>query len=125
MPRTSDIWWRESKQCFFTTIDGKQVRLAKTMKESRTKLQRILRGTHTPAADTGLTFARLADKFLDHSQHANEPETYEVHRLYLQSFKDHVGQRLIIRLCEADLDDWCRKHSVAGGKGPGRRKTRW
>jgi integrase len=116
MPRTSDIWWRESKQCYYTTIDGRQVRLAKTMTQSRTRLQRILRGEHAPTVGAGTTFAQLADRFLEFSQHVNGRETYEVHRLYLQSFTDHVGHRLVARLCEADLDEWCQKHSVACGR---------
>jgi hypothetical protein len=72
VPRTSDIWWRESKQCYYATIDGRQVRLAKTMTQSRTKLQRILRGEHAPTVGAGMTFALLADKFLELSQYVNE-----------------------------------------------------
>jgi hypothetical protein len=60
-PARPNIWWRKSKGCYFATIDGKQVRLAKTLKESKTKLQKILRGGHQPhsAGGVGATFASL------------------------------------------------------------------
>ena len=63
-----------------------------------------------------MTFARLADQFLDHSQATNEPETYDVHKFFLQSFVDHVGRRLVSRLCENDLDAWRRNHAKEAGK---------
>jgi integrase len=115
MGRPRKIWKRAGSDYYYTKIDGVQTRLEKTETASQRKLEKILRGIHTDPGDTGLTFTRLADKFLEHSQHVNERETYEVHRLYLQSFTDHVGRRLVARLCEADLDEWCRKHALAGG----------
>ena len=110
-PRPSDICWRESKGCYYTTINGRQKRLAETLTESKTKRQRFLRGTAAGAADPGLCFSRLADKFLENSQAENEPETFHIHQLFLQAFVDFVGKRrLVSRLCEADLDEWCRQH---------------
>jgi integrase len=106
-------WWRESKSCYYTTIDGKQKPLAKTLKQSKTKLQRLLTGSIPGPDDPGISFAKLADQFLEHSQAENEKETFDVHRLFLQSFVDFVGkQRRINALCAADLDKWCRKQTT-------------
>jgi hypothetical protein len=58
------------------------------------------------------TFAPLADKFLDHSFETNEKETCEVHKLFLQSFKDCVGKRKVSKLCEDDLDCWLRRQTT-------------
>ena len=119
MPRPRKIWQKAGRVYYYTKIDGVQTRLEKVEKgeaASYRKLEKILRGSLQASGDTGMTFARLADKFLDHSQATNELETYEVHRLYLQSFVDHVGRRLVSRLCEDDLDAWCRKHAREAGK---------
>jgi integrase len=114
MARTSDIWWRDSKDCYYTTLDGKQKRLCKTLKESRTKLQQILRGQEG-ITTTGVTFAYLADQFLQNSLAENEKDTFDVHKLFLQSFVDFVGKkRQVARLCEADLDNWCRAQTSWG-----------
>jgi integrase len=113
MARTSDIWWRESKQAYYTTIDGRQKRLARTLKQSKTKLQKLLRGQQGGPADPGITFASLADQFLENSEAENEKETVEVHKLFLQSFVDFVGKRCSVsKLCEADLDKWCRRQET-------------
>ncbi len=120
MPRPRKLWKREGREHYYTKIDGVQTRLDKVEKgeaASQRMLEKILRGTQGAATtDTGWTFARLADKFLDHSKATNEPETSDVHLFFLQSFKDHVGKRLVARLCEDDLDGWCRKHAKEAGK---------
>jgi integrase len=119
MPRPRKIWRKAGRSYFYTKIDGVQTRLDKVEKglgSSQRMLEKILRGGHQAAADRGTTFARLADRFLDHSQAANEPATYEVHKFFLQSFVEHVGRRLVSRLCEDDLDAWCRRHAREAGK---------
>src|SRR5690348_11777864 len=84
-----------SLYAFYTTIDGVQHKLkATTRKKAEDELKQLLRGgidkEHQPR---GLTFAELADKFLERSQQENEPETYQTHRYFLQSFLDHVKHR--------------------------------
>src|SRR5262249_49662069 len=116
MSRPRKLWRRSGSEYFYTKIDGKQTRLEKTEAASQRKLERLLRGMHHGPADAGMTFARLADLFLEHSKSDNEEATYEVHKLYLQSFVDFVGKRLISKLCEADLDKWCRQHAAGGGR---------
>jgi integrase len=120
MPRPRKIWAKSGRNYYYTKIDGKVTRLGPLNKGegySQRVLEKILKGeVQLVGTGAGITFARLADKFLDHSQATNEPETYEGHLLFLQSFKDHVGNRLVSKLCEADLDDWCRKHAKTAGK---------
>jgi integrase len=113
MGRPRKIWKRNGSAYYYTKIDGKQTRLETTEKASQRKLEQLLRG-NLIAPNGSVTFACVADQFLDHSQAVNEPETYQVHRLFLQSFKNHVGSRLVTRLCEADVDRWCRKHDSWG-----------
>jgi integrase len=115
MPRPRKIWRRKGSKYFYTKIDGRQTRLETTEAASQRTLERILRGHASGPATPGITFVRLADQFLDHSQATNERETFEVHRLFLQSFTDFVGkQRQVIRLCETDLDKWCRLQTTWG-----------
>ena len=110
MPRPRKICARKGSEYFYTKIDGKQTRLEKTKTASQYKLEAILRGLQAGPAEPGILFIELADKFLTHSQAENERETYEVHKLFLQSFTNYVGKRRVAKLCEADLDQWCRKH---------------
>jgi integrase len=120
MPRPRKIWPKSGRNHYYTKIDGKVTRLGPLQKgeaHSLRILEKILKGEVQPAGTgTGITFARLADRFLDHSQAKNEPQTYEVHRFFLQSFKDHVGGRLVAKLCEDDLDAWCSTHAKTAGK---------
>lgn len=113
MGRPRGIWWRKGSACYYTTIDGVKVRLEKTLEESRLKLARILAGQQ-PVADRSTTFKEVAAHFLTHSRETNEPETAEVHRLFLESFQKQVGLRPIARLVEADLDAWLRKNATWG-----------
>ena len=106
MSRPSDLWPRKSTGYWYTTIDGKQVRLDKNKKKAKTKLQQLLKGGVPDGP--GPTFASVAEKFLEHSEVTNDPETYKVHRLVLRSFHEHVKNRLVSSLCEADLDAWER-----------------
>src|SRR5207244_9513715 len=82
------------------------------LKASETKLQTLLRTSNEGPAGKDPTFARVADLFLDQSHQVNERETYLVHKLFLQSFKEHVEKRKVSRLCEADLDSWCRARTT-------------
>src|SRR5260221_8137855 len=85
MGRPRKIWPRKGSDYFYTKIDGQQVRLEKTMAASQRKLEQILRGQQG-GTTTAVTFASLADQFLENSQAENEKETFEVHKLFLQSF---------------------------------------
>src|SRR5262245_35693013 len=118
MGRPRKLWKRAGSNYYYTKIDGVQTRLEKTEAASQRKLERILKGEQTVGpASPGISFAALGDQFLEDSQATNEQETYYVHQLFLQSFCDFVGKnRPVARLCEADLDRWCRQHAQGGGK---------
>lgn len=111
MARPRTIWWRTGLNCYYTTIDGKKVRLCKDLDESRRKLARILGGP--PEGGGGVTFAEVADRFLEHSRATNASATVESHERLLAGFRSHVGPRRFCRLTEADLDEWVRKHEWA------------
>ncbi|HZY87255.1 MAG TPA: hypothetical protein VFE78_20635 [Gemmataceae bacterium] len=110
MPRPRKFWRRKGSEYLYTKIDGVQTRLEKTEAASQRKLEQLLRKSDGPSR--GPTFASVADKFLDHSLETNEKETYEVHKLFLQSFKDRVGRRKVQKLCEDDLDGWLRSQAT-------------
>ena len=116
MPRPSDLWFRKSNGYWYSTIDGHQVKLERDATKARTKLQKILRGQQERSATSdGMTIGRLADLFLEHSEAENEKDTFGVHKLFLQSFCDFVNKKRVVgRLCEADLDRWCRSRTSWG-----------
>ncbi len=118
MPRRRKLWVRAETNSFYTKIDGKPTRLGPVEKGepySWRLLEKMLRGQHSAtSSEPGMTFARLADRYLAHSKATNEEGTFEVHRRYLQSFCDHVKQRLVAKVVEADLDAWCQIHAKGG-----------
>jgi hypothetical protein len=68
MPRPRKIWRKSGGNHYYTKIDGRLTHLGPVKKgeaHSQRVLERILHGTHAEGSGTGLTFARLADKFLD------------------------------------------------------------
>ncbi len=101
MPRARKIWKKAGRNYYYTKIDGVQTRLDKVEKgeaAGQRKLEKILRGAHSTASagSTGMTFARLADKFLGHSEATNEPETFKVHKFFLQRLQGsrwHAARR--------------------------------
>jgi hypothetical protein len=65
--RPSDIWFRKQTGYWYTTIDGRQHKLDTDEKRSRTMQQQLLRKANG-LTEPGMSFASLADKFLDYSQ---------------------------------------------------------
>jgi integrase len=105
MARPRTIWWRTGEKCYFTTIDGKKVRLCKDLDDSRRKLARII-GGEPAAVEEGVRLAQVAERFLGHSRATNAAETADVHEMFLAGFMRHVGPKLVTALVEADLDAW-------------------
>ena len=44
MSRPSDLWFRQSNGYWYSTINGRQVKLEQDETKSRTQLEKILRG---------------------------------------------------------------------------------
>jgi integrase len=117
--RERKFWTKPGRPYYYTKVDGRPVRLdliTKGENASRRKLEQVLKDKASGPAARGVTFARLADRFLAASEADNAGETYLVHRYVLQSFKDFVGKRTVANLCEDDLDCWCRKMAQGGRK---------
>jgi integrase len=131
MPRPRKLWTRPGRDYYYTKIDGKITRLEMIEKgeaASQRKLEKILRRMTEGPAGPDPTFALVADRFLEHSQATNDPETFEVHALCLLGpvvdhkegvairgggFVYHVGKkRPVSKVCEADLDAWLRKKTT-------------
>lgn len=110
--RHSDIWWRESRKAYYTTINGKQRKLAGTLEESKKLLKKFLgRTTPKQAGRPSPTFKDLAEKYLAHSELNNEPATVKRSSEYLRMFIKHIGDKRVSEICEGDLDEWVRLHA--------------
>jgi hypothetical protein len=77
--RARKIWQKAGRNHYYTKNDGRQIKpgpVEKGEAHSLRILEKILRGQQAiPTTSSGMTFARHAETFLNHSQAANEPET--------------------------------------------------
>jgi hypothetical protein len=92
MPRKSSVWFREEDGWFYTTIRRKQLKLSKDKKEAETAFHALMATADEPEEQGGArpTFRRPADDFLEFSKGDNPEKTFQTHRIFLQSFCDHV-----------------------------------
>lgn len=116
MSRRHTIWQRGGTGWFYTTIRGRQIRLAQDRKEAERAMHALLARDEEPESPVHgrPTFRKLADDFLDRSRETNKPGTFENHRVYLQSFCDHIGGRRAPDLRGEHVSGWLRKKTTWG-----------
>ena len=107
MPRKSTFWWNEEKQCYFTTINKKKIRLSPDEKEAETAFHTLMSQREDPA-QTGVfpTFRKIADLFLAESERSKAPNTYRMIKFYLQGFCDHIGRKRVNDLKVHHVSAW-------------------
>jgi integrase len=114
MPRKAGIWFRKQDGFYYTTYHGEQKKLARDKDEAERAFHALL--AQTPEKEEGgkvlPSFRKLADLFLDHAEKTKEKSTYELQRLYLQSFCDHIKKKRAFDLKVADVTAWLLKHTA-------------
>jgi hypothetical protein len=102
-------WYRQSKDAWFFTLNGKQHLLARgkaAKAEAEADFYRLMASGGEVSVETGeLNVATLCDHFLDHSQIHNQLDTYEWHRTYLSKFcQQYPRKRRLCRLSWVRVD---------------------
>lgn len=109
MPRPNKVWKRKGTDWYYAKVGGKKVRLATDRAEAERLMHRLL-AEEKPAEAVNAavfpTFRKLADDFLARSQRDNQPNTFKMHRIYLQSFVTRVKGKRVNDLKVRDVADW-------------------
>ena len=87
MARRPQPWFRKDRNCWFVTIDGVRHNLGSTKKEAFDQFYAMMaqpRASRVPVEV--LSFASLADRFLEWVQRKRSPDTYEWYRYRLERF---------------------------------------
>jgi integrase len=123
MARKPSIWFREATGWYMTTFRGEQVKLAKYKAEAERAFHALLAqapeheetGRHFPS------FRKIADLFLDHAEKTKEKTTFDLQRLYLQSFCDSVKKKRAADIKVADVTAWLLEHTAGRTNQPKKR----
>jgi integrase len=110
MPRTHKVWKRKQDGWYYVKIRGKQVKLSADRTEATLAMHSMLAQAETPTESPASrripTFRKVADLFLDNSERVNKKTTYRMHKLYLQSFVDHIGKTRVGDLKVHHVTEW-------------------
>lgn len=113
------MWQRKGTPWFYTTIDGKQIRLSKDKKEAERMLHAILaQPDEEPVEEISAcpSYRKIVDLFLDEAQREKGEETYRVQKRILQSFLDTLRKGIrIVDLKPLHVSQWFQKHPTWGG----------
>lgn len=116
MSRRAQPWYRASMDAWYTTIDGKQVQLARgeANKEEAYRVFHELMARPKPerSRHSEMAFAALADHYLDFLERDRETSTYTTARRHLASFLDHIGRNMAaIDLRPHHVTAWAESHA--------------
>jgi hypothetical protein len=93
--RSPKPWYREDRQAWFVTINGKRVNLGSDEKEAIRKFHELMAAPEPQPSSSpqhaSLSVAETFEKFLEWCQKRRSPETYEWTRYRIQMFIDACG----------------------------------
>lgn len=110
--RPKGPWRRKQDQCWYTTVAGKQVKLAEAHESYKTALK-AYHDAHanddTPDALVLVTVAQLLNDFLEWNEHNRAPRTYEWYKRFLKPFYEDIGNLKVADLKPRHVDKWVAK----------------
>lgn len=110
MPRPPKPWWRNDRQTWCVTIDGKRHNLGR---DRRAAMQRFheLMARPKPTRALGDSVLALFDAFLEWCHRNRAPRTYEWYQQRLQWFADAIPKSLSVEsLRPYHLQEWVNAH---------------
>ena len=112
--RPPKAWFWSDRDAWFTELGGKRIKLAlgkDNKREAEQALRRLLVDHYGEMpSEKQMTFAELADLFLDYCLHHCTPYCYQSYRYYLQSFCELVGTQLVTKLKPFQVTKWLERH---------------
>lgn len=118
MARKNGVWKRKGTDWYYTNHwDAKSQKWKKVrLSQDRAEAERLMFGLlaqeepeETPSSLVSPTFRKLADQFYENSLQVNKPTTWRMHKIYLQSFLDHVKKKRVKDLKVHHVSEWITK----------------
>jgi integrase len=115
--RIPKLNWTPCYNQYTCTINGKLHRLGKDQEDAEAQFKFLMRQSdleHNP--DPNISFADLADLYLDHVQENHCTERYRHCKERLQEFKDHIGNHVRAKdLRPKHVESWLKKKDLTNG----------
>lgn len=105
MGRQPTIWWRESHGAFYTTIDGRQIRLGADRGEARQLFHRLMIGK-TPDRSPRLRLAEITDLWLDSCEKRLAAASFATCKTYGQKWCKTLGRHVAADLKPYHVTAW-------------------
>ncbi len=117
--RNKGPWRRKQDNCWYTKVNGKQIKLA----EAEVSYQDALKLYHEAHAhakkhssELPITVAQIIDEYLEWLKFNRAPGTYRWYYDYLQSFVDHIGAKLKVnQLKPLHVERWLQASYAKAG----------
>lgn len=109
MARTADRpWYRKSRKCWYTTIDGQQVPLGPDKKEADKQFLalKLERATQRNSESQFQTVASVLDAYLRHAERHLSPRHYSHELAILTRFAEDHGRREVETCKPIHLTEW-------------------
>lgn len=106
MARTSGLWQRGENGWWYTTLNGKQIKLSPDKGEARKLLHKLLAADDRPAQGTGVTCRRLLDTYLVKTAPDKSASRVKVQTTYFKRFCEVFGHRKAESLKPFEVNDW-------------------
>lgn len=115
--RNPKMNWTTSYDQYTCTIDGEFHRLGKDEDAAETQFKFLMRQAERGLkGDPNVSFAEVADAYLEYVQRNFSPERYRHCRERLQEFKDHVGEKLRAKdLQTKHVEKWLEGKTLTKG----------
>ncbi len=111
MPRPPSLWWRKSRNAWFTTIRGEQHNLGSDKAEATRAFHGLMASrSEAMPATSKLTVAKLADLWLQYKSAKLAPKTWHSYQAYAQSLVDSCGRVRVADLRPYHITRWIEQH---------------
>jgi integrase len=115
MARTPKPWFREDRQSWFVTIDGKRQNLGPDKTKAHQKFHELMSKPVQKRVVLPASVAVLVDQFLEWVQQHRAPDTYVWYQTRLQLFVRKWPDLLITELRPFHVQQWIDGYKVASG----------
>src|SRR4051794_1994485 len=108
MSRKPTVWFRKQTGWYYTTLNGKKVRLSREKKAAEKAFHDMLAQAEpepTPVA-ARISFRKLADLYLDYTRQAKADKTFAHQLHFLKSFTARIGAKAVLDLKPGDVTAW-------------------
>lgn len=112
MSRNSGLWQRKENRFWYTTLNGKQVKLSQDKGEARKLLHKLL-ADDRPAQGVGFSCRKLLDTYLVKTAPDKSEKRVRLQADYFKKFCEAFGHRRAESLKPFEVNDWVDSLAVS------------